>query len=109
MAYYTYILTNYNKTVLYTGVTNDLQQRLAEHYFGNGRVSSFTTKYKAYYLIYYEVFKYVEDAISREKEIKGFTRKKKEQIINRYNPQWDFLNNRFHKIWPPKDHQCRMK
>lgn len=69
--YYTYILTNYTKKVLYTGITNDIEKRLYEHYFGLGQSYSFTSKYKCFYLVWYERYQYVNHAIEREKEIKG--------------------------------------
>lgn len=90
--YFTYILTNYHKSVLYTGVTNDLKRRLYEHKNGTNP-NSFTSKYKCYYLIYWERFQYIEHAIDREKEIKGWTRVKKEKLINSFNREWKFLND----------------
>lgn len=96
--YFVYILTNKNKTVLYTGVTNNLERRIIEHYFGK---SSYTRKYNCYYLIYYEHYRYVSAAIDREKEIKGWKRDKKEALIYAENPNWEFWNNRVLGIWPP--------
>src|SRR5690606_723296 len=92
--YFVYIATNYNRTVLYTGVTNDLTRRLKEHQI-DAQTSKrhFTGKYNVYFLIYCEMFQYVRDAIRREKEIKGWTRKRKEELINKKNPEWKFLNN----------------
>jgi putative endonuclease len=91
--YYTYILTNKNRTVLYTGVTNDLRKRLWEHEQGLIKMSkAFTGKYRCVYLLYYERFQYVDHAISREKEIKGWTRAKKNKLISESNPDWKFLN-----------------
>ena len=69
--YYTYILTNQNKTVLYTGVTNDLKQRVTEHYMQRGIDKTFTGRYHCYWLLYFEATKYIKNAIAREKEIKG--------------------------------------
>lgn len=89
--YFVYILTNYKKTVLYTGVTNDLQQRLFEHKTGVN-IKSFTSRYKCYYLIYLERHQYIQHAIEREKEIKGWVRIKKEKLISEFNPDWKFLN-----------------
>ena len=70
--YSVYILTNYTKTVLYIGVTNNLEQRLIEHYIdsNNPLSNKFTAKYKAIYLVYYESYNYINVAITREKEIK---------------------------------------
>ncbi len=92
--YYVYIVTNKNKTVLYTGVTNNLQRRLWEHEQNAipFRHSSFAGKYNAYHLIYYEQFEYIQNAIAREKEIKGWRRSKKEDLIKTMNPEWRFLN-----------------
>ena len=90
--YFVYILTNANKTVLYTGVTNDLERRLAEHEEGESLESAFTKKYGVKYLIYYERFQRIIDAIAREKEIKGWRREKKVKLIELENPYWKFLN-----------------
>ena len=93
-SYFVYILTNKNKTVLYTGVTNDLYRRISEHYENSKpfRHSSFAGKYNAYYLLYYERFDQVAYAIVREKEIKRWRRSKKEALINTLNSEWHFLN-----------------
>ncbi len=92
--YFVYILTNKNKTVLYTGVTNDIERRLMEHQNKNfAKQFSFTWKYNCFYLIYYEHFEYIEHAIDREKQIKGWKREKKEELINSFNHDWRFLNN----------------
>jgi putative endonuclease len=101
--YYVYILTNYKKTVLYTGVTNNLQQRITEHYLDRGNSETFTGKYNAFYLVYYECTRYVKNAIAREKEIKSFSRKRKEELINSFNPHWKFLNFELLGEWPPKN------
>jgi putative endonuclease len=98
--FYTYILTNYEKKVLYTGVTNNLERRLYEHYFGNDQKESFTFKYKCYYLVWYERHQYINYAIAREKEIKGWSRSKKIKLIEEENPEWNFLNNNIME-WPP--------
>jgi putative endonuclease len=90
--YYVYIVTNVNKTVLYTGVTNDLERRLAEHAEGDSAELAFTNKYGAKYLLYYERFQRILDAIAREKEIKGWRREKKVRLIETENPYWKFLN-----------------
>jgi len=87
-----YILTNLSKTVLYTGVTNNMERRLFEHKNSTNK-NSFTSKYKCYYLLYYERFQFIEHAIDYEKRIKGWSRKKKEDLINETNPNWDFINN----------------
>ncbi len=91
--YYVYILTNKTKTVLYIGVTNNLKERIYFHRNPLPFSKSFTKKYKCFYLLYYEHFFNVEDAIKREKQIKGWSRLKKEKIINVFNPDWKFLND----------------
>lgn len=91
--YYVYILTNYKKTVLYTGITNDLGRRLDEHKVDAlGMKKTFAGKYNCIYLIYYEEYPMASVAIAREKEIKNLTRLKKEALIKAFNPQWEFLN-----------------
>ena len=91
--YYVYILTNRNKTVLYIGVTSNLKIRIAQHE-ENAIVNSkaFTSKYKCFYLIFYEHFNNIDQAITREKQIKGWKRIKKVNLINDFNPNWNFLN-----------------
>ena len=92
--YFIYILTNKYKTVLYTGVTNDLKRRLEEHYQDSiTSKKSFAGKYNCIYLIYFEVFEYIQHAIEREKQIKGWSRQKKENIIADFNKKWKFLND----------------
>ena len=99
--FYTYILTNSTKKVLYTGVTNDLDRRLYEHYFGIDQKDSFTSKYKCYYLVWFERYQYINHAIERETEIKGWVRSKKNKLIEEENPDWRFLNKDIME-WPPK-------
>ena len=98
--FYTYILTNTTKSVLYVGMTNNLQRRLTEHYFNRGSQKAFTGKYYCYYLLYYEIFPRPMMAISREKEVKKWNRKKKEALIDSFNPKWLFLNSDI-MDWPP--------
>ena len=90
--YYVYILTNPAKTVLYIGVTNDLARRINEHYEERTSKKSFAGRYHCYYLLYYEYFNQIDFAIRREKELKGWTRKKKEDLIKNQNPEMKFLN-----------------
>ncbi len=85
---YVYILTNPTRTVLYIGVTNDLTRRLFEHSEGRGNVGKFTGKYQADLLIYFELCADAPQAIAREKQLKGWTRAKKEALINGFNPDW---------------------
>ena len=88
--YYVYILTNRRNTVLYTGVTNSIERRFVEH---NEKVSktSFAAKYNLDKLVYCEETADVRDAIAREKEIKGWVRRKKVDLIERANPEWKDL------------------
>ena len=74
--YYIYIVTNPERTVLYTGVTNNLQQRLIEHWINRGDPKTFAWQFYCYNLIYFEEFSYIYNAIAREKEIKGWRREK---------------------------------
>ena len=90
--YFVYLLTNKTKTVLYTGVTNDLIVRITQHKDGLVK-NTFTKRYKCFYLVYYERFQYIDHAIEREKEIKGWTRIKKNALIEVENKQWRFLND----------------
>lgn len=83
--YYVYILTNYNKTVFYTGITDDIVRRTYEH--NNELVDGFTKKYKVKYLLYYEVFNDVTKAISREKVLKRWRKKWKWDLILKVNPE----------------------
>ncbi|MDI1472878.1 MAG: GIY-YIG nuclease family protein [Thermodesulfovibrio sp.] len=87
--YYVYIMTNKYNTVLYTGVTNDLVRRVYEH--KNKLVEGFTAKYNLTKLVYYEVFNDIKEAINREKQIKGWKREKKEDLIKEFNPMWKDL------------------
>ncbi len=89
--YYVYILTNKNNSVLYTGVTNNLSRRMFEHQEAVGFGSVFTKKYKIKKLVYYEVFQDAYNAISREKQIKAGSRKKKIELINNFNKNWKNL------------------
>ncbi|NOU17930.1 MAG: GIY-YIG nuclease family protein [Bacteroidales bacterium] len=92
--YFAYITTNQSKTVIYTGVTNDLKRRLFEHEEdSHGQKLFFAGKYNCYHLVYYERFQFVQDAIRREKEIKGWKRSKKDYLISEFNPEWRFLND----------------
>jgi putative endonuclease len=86
---YVYLLANKHNNVLYTGVTNDLIRRVYEH--KNKLVAGFTKKYNVDRLAYYEVCSGVVVAIEREKQIKGWSRKKKHGLINALNPAWNHL------------------
>lgn len=89
--YCIYITTNPGKTVLYIGVTNDLKRRLFEHYEKKGKIETFAGKYHCYHLLYYEHFISIDEAIKWEKELKGWSRKKKENLIKVANPNFDFI------------------
>ncbi len=89
--YYVYITTNITKTVLYTGMTNDLPKRLDRHTVAENP-KAFTAKYNANRLLYYERYHDVRQAIAREKEIKGWRREKKIRLIESTNPYCKILN-----------------
>ncbi|MEN2401464.1 GIY-YIG nuclease family protein [Flavobacterium sp. MC2016-06] len=91
--YYIYIITNKYKTVLYTGVTNNLKIRLNQHKVNiKSNNKTFASKYNVEYLLYYEKFNWIQEAIAREKEIKGWIKNKKIELIKTINPDLDFLN-----------------
>lgn len=85
MAYYTYILTNRSNT-LYIGVTNNLERRILEH--RSKIIPGFTKKYNISVLVYFEVFSGIHQAIQSEKELKGWRRSKKINLIESVNPLW---------------------
>ncbi len=87
--YYVYCLSNINNRVLYIGVTNDLLRRVYEH--KHHLVSGFTAKYNVTKLIYFEQTNDAQSAIRREKQLKGWRREKKENLINQFNPGWKDL------------------
>lgn len=84
---FVYMLTNQHHTVLYTGVTTNLQQRMLQHRSGFYNCA-FTKKYCVYKLVYIEMFDSIVVAIAREKQIKAGSRKKKVDLINKMNPEW---------------------
>ena len=88
-AYYVYMMTNKGRTTLYTGVTNGLTRRVSEH--RSGESPGFTQRYNLNRLVYYETFNDVRDAIAREKQIKGWSRKKKDDLVVTKNPRWEDL------------------
>ena len=89
MAGYVYILFNKRNGTLYTGVTSDLVKRIYEH--KSKAVDGFTKRYNVDKLGYYEVFEGIEEAIKREKIIKGGSRAKKISLIESLNPDWSDL------------------
>lgn len=88
--YFVYMLSNIHNTVIYTGVTNNLERRMLEHKSKSS--FSFTKKYNCNKLVYFEEFDWIEDAITREKQIKGGSRLKKINLINSMNPTWADLS-----------------
>ena len=86
-----YIMTNYQRTTLYIGVTSDLRSRILEHQ-QKKHPKSFTAKYKLGVCIYYETFSSIEEAIDREKQLKKWSRVKKEKLINAFNIEWRDLS-----------------
>lgn len=94
--YYVYIITNKFRSTFYIGMTNNLKIRLSQHKdnieVGN---KTFASKYNIEFLVYFEKFTWVEDAILREKEIKKWRREKKLDLIKNFNPEFEFLNKQF--------------
>ena len=84
--YYVYILANWDDSVLYIGVTGNLIKRLYEH--RSHLADGFTKKYNVHKLVYFEQTTDVNSAIAREKQLKGWTRKKKIDLISKTNPEW---------------------
>lgn len=91
--YYIYILTNKTNRVLYIGVTNNLPRRLYEHQ--NKLVDGFTKRYNLNKLVYFEEYSEIEMAIAREKQLKGWVRRKKNDLIESVNPSWNDLGADF--------------
>ena len=97
--YYVYILTNWSNKVLYVGVTNDIIRRMYEH--KNELIEGFTKKYHVHKLVYLEECSDIKAAITREKQIKGWTRSKKNDLIESINANWGEL------AWDEKDPSLR--
>ena len=87
--YFVYIMASESGT-LYIGITNNLQRRIYEH--KEGLISSFTEKYNCKKLVYFETYDDVDEAIVREKQLKGWIRIKKENLIKTINPGWKDLS-----------------
>ena len=87
--YYVYILTNKTNEVMYVGITNDLKRRICEHI--NEEKQGFTSKYHVHKLVYFERFVHPDTAISREKQLKGWARQKKNKLVELQNPLWEDL------------------
>jgi putative endonuclease len=88
--YYVYILTNWNNKVMYIGVTGDLQRRLYEH--KNELADGFTKQYHVHKLVYFEQTTDVHVALEREKQLKKWTRAKKNWLVETINPEWNDLS-----------------
>jgi putative endonuclease len=86
------MMTNRSRVVLYTGVTNSTERRLWYHI--NTPKNSFAKRYKVDRLVYYETYNDVRDAIAREKEIKGWRREKKNDLVRKLNPKWEDLSKK---------------
>ena len=91
--YYVYIATNKTKSVLYTGVTNNLKRRIYEH--KSKLINGFTKRYNVDLLVYFEEYSNIDEAIIREKSIKNLVRIKKEMLISSTNPEWKDLSEQF--------------
>ncbi len=87
---FVYIMTNNNNSVLYTGVTSDLTERISQHKSKKHR-NSFSARYNTSKLVYYEELETIGEAIKREKQIKAGSRKKKIELIKSMNPEWKEL------------------
>ena len=90
---YVYIMSNIENGTIYVGVTNNLIRRVYEH--KNKLIDGFTKKYELDKLVYYEIFDNIETAIVREKQLKGGSRKRKLDLINRFNKKWEDLYEKF--------------
>ncbi|MBQ3150362.1 MAG: GIY-YIG nuclease family protein [Clostridia bacterium] len=93
LQYYVYILTNWNNKVIYTGVTNNLERRIFEH--KNGVVDGFTKKYNVHKLVWFDYTNDIRAALETEKQIKGWTRAKKNALVEKSNPSWRDLSEDF--------------
>ena len=87
---FVYIITNKYQTVVYTGVTSNLPKRILEH-INKKYPKSFSARYNVNILVYYEQFQWIEDAITREKQIKAGSREAKNNLIRSINPTWKDL------------------
>ncbi len=91
--YFVYITTNPDRTTLYIGVANDLRTRLRQHKENRGNRKTFAGRYHCYNLIYFERFDSAANAINREKELKKWSRIKKEGLISLRNAHWEFYDS----------------
>jgi len=98
--YYVYSITNKNKTVLYIGFTNDLIIRLFQHKEACiNHTETFTANYQCHHLLYFEIFENPLEGIEREKQLKKWSRKKKEWLIEKENPTWKFLEQEWEEFY----------
>lgn len=88
--FYVYILTNKTNRVLYIGMTNDIKRRISEH--KNEMIDGFSKRYHTHKLVYFEEYSSPTEAISREKQLKGYKRDKKTALINKMNSDWNDLS-----------------
>ena len=88
--YFVYILASNNNTTIYIGVTNNIERRIYEH--KNNSIDGFSKKYNTHKLVYLEETNSIENAIKREKQLKGWKRNKKDLLINSINPNWQDLS-----------------
>ena len=95
-SFYVYIITNKYRSTYYIGMTNNLGERLKQHKENIEKgIKTFASKYNIEFLVYYEKFTWVQQAIAREKELKAWRREKKLDLIRKFNPEFEFLNDRF--------------
>jgi len=95
-SYYVYIITNKFRSTYYIGMTNNLKIRLQQHKENVVlKNKTFASKYSLEFLVYYEKFVWVQEAIAREKELKKWRREKKLELIRSFNPEFEFLNTHF--------------
>ena len=94
-------MTNWNNKVMYVGVTNNLKRRVYEH--KNKLINGFTEKYNVNKLVYYDHSTDVRSAIEKEKQIKGWLRKRKNELVETMNPNWNDLSD----VWGREDSSLR--
>jgi putative endonuclease len=101
--YWVYIVASNNRRTLYIGVTSDLAQRLREHRYPQTTSTAFSTRYHTVHLVYYEAFDGIDEAIAREKQLKGWRREKKNVLVTKMNPRGEDLSARFEQELPEID------
>jgi putative endonuclease len=99
--YYVYMMTSSSRRPLYTGITNSLFRRKDLHEASDS--STFVGRYKAFRVVYFEIFDDVGRAINREKQIKGWTRAKKDALVRSMNPQWRDLSAEWKERYKPEN------